>query len=140
NRVAMSTSGVDIAWLDDHLDVVRSVNLTKLQPELSWGVPLGDRHVVAMRRNGNKFKVELWNVEATSYVELDGVESLQRIEVTRDFATLGLVRQDGTILRFAIDLAHDKVKPLAPLATNMQVLQLQLLDPARDGGKVAVAV
>jgi hypothetical protein len=140
SRLAISTSGVDIAWLDQHLDLVRSINVTKLRTEISWGIPVGEHHVVAMRRVDNKFKVELWNVDTNANVELDGVESLQRVEVSRDLAMLALARQDGTIVRFALDLAHDKVKPLAPLDTKMQLLQLQLLDPARDRGKVAIVV
>jgi hypothetical protein len=42
---------------------VVDIDAGAIDPQVSWGTPIGERHAIVLRRDGNKSRFELWNLD-----------------------------------------------------------------------------
>jgi hypothetical protein len=137
----VSMSASHVVWLDDKLAIKRDVELRK-DTNGPWlhATPVGDRHVVVQAPRDGTYVVELIDLDRVEQpIAIGTYTSVDRVDVTPDGALLGVLVR-GKLHRFQLDLATNKVEPLASFRVSGSVSSLRLLDPARAGGITAITL
>jgi hypothetical protein len=135
DQIAVATSGHHFAWLDRSLVERRTADLPA---GTSYGVPVGEHHVLTSEGGPKGFVVKLVDVDhADQALEIGHYANVQRLQLEPHTQTLAF--DDGAWLyRYHLDLAHTAVTSLTK--TNLAgETSYFVLDPALAGGVVAIA-
>jgi hypothetical protein len=137
-HIGVETTSLHIVWLDRALQRESEVDLGDFgfstRNRVWW---LDPNHAVVME-TGDKPALTLVDFRHRDQrVALGSFTYVQRVELDRTSNELAVV-DDGVARRYTLDLEHDQMTELQPLALSFQASMLIQLDPARNAGAIAI--